>query len=66
MTAREEFYRAFGPKLTEAVVLVMKDEINSIRRKLDLPERNDNQIVSALQTKLNDIPDYAWMSERAL
>lgn len=61
--AREELYRAFGPKLMEAMALVIIDEINILRAEHGLADRTSQQIVTVLETKLATIPDYDWMSE---
>lgn len=58
---REELYRKFGPKLIEAMTLVIKDEINLLRINAGLSERTNNQIMTALNNKLGLIKDYAWM-----
>ena len=60
---REELYRMFGPKLVEAVALVIKDEINLLRAEHSLPERTNQQIIDAIETKLGTLSDYDWMSE---
>jgi hypothetical protein len=38
---REITYRYHGPKLTEAIVLVIKDEINLLRGLHSLPDRTN-------------------------
>lgn len=60
---REDLYRMFGPKLVEAVVLVIKDEINLLRVEHGLPERTNQQIVDTIETKLGTLSDYDWMNE---
>lgn len=60
---REEIYKCFGPKLIEAIVLVIKDEINLLRVEHGLPERTNQQIIGALENKLSGISDYSWMGE---
>lgn len=60
---REELYRRFGPKLLEAIVLLVKDEINLLRTQHGLPARTNQQIIDALESKLSNIPDYDWMDE---
>jgi len=60
---REELYRKFGPRLVEAVALVVKDEINILRTNASLLERTDQQIIEAIETKLTAIENYPWMSE---
>ena len=39
---REEIFRRFGPKIIEAVVLVIKDEINILRAEHGLAARTNN------------------------
>ena len=58
---REDLYKVFGPILLEAVVLVIKDEINILRTKASLPERSNHQIIDALETKLLTLSKYNWM-----
>lgn len=58
---REELYRMFGPILLEAVALVVKDEINILRQQHGLADRTDQQIMSALETKLGTLNKYNWM-----
>lgn len=63
MITREELYRMFGPKLIEAIVLIIRDEINLLRAQHSLPERTNQDIINALENKLSGIPDYDWMNE---
>ena len=60
---REELYEHFGPKLIEAVVLVVKDEINLLRTQHGLSDRTNEQIIGAIGNKLNGIANYDWMEE---
>lgn len=59
---REELYRKFGPLLIEAIVLIIKDEINILRTELGLPERTNEQIRIAVSDKLFSLPKYDWMN----
>jgi hypothetical protein len=61
---REELYRRFGPKLIEAIVSVIRDEINILRVKAGLPERTTQDIESAISNKLDNTKDYEWMKNR--
>ena len=61
MATRETAYRKFGPKLLEAIVLLVKDEINVLRVNAGLSERTDQQLVDALQAKWESLPKYSWM-----
>jgi len=58
---RQELYRMFGPMLIEAVVLVVKDEINTLRNIAGETERTNEQIITALENKLSTITKYDWM-----
>ena len=59
---RAEIYRYFGAKLLEAIVLIIKDEINILRTEAGLAERDNQQIIDAIETKLASLGDYDWMS----
>lgn len=64
MTTRESLYKKFGPQLIEALVLIIKDEINILRTEAGLTPRTNQQIMDALDNKLtNDVPVYDWMDE---
>ena len=61
MATREELYQKFGPKLVDAIVQVILDEINILRVEAGLPERTGAQVVDALNTKVDSIINYDWM-----
>ena len=61
MTTREELYRKFGPILIDAIVQIIKDEINILRVKAGLSERTNQQLITAIDNKLKTIPLYPWM-----
>lgn len=63
MATREELYRAFGPKLIEAIVRITRNEINALRTHAGLSERTDQQILNAVSQELASMPDYDWMTE---
>ena len=60
---RDSLYRAFGPMLLEAVVMVIKDEINILRAQHGLEARTNAQLITALDAKLKTVEGYDWMSE---
>lgn len=60
---KEELYRCFGPKLTDALTQVMLDEINLLRIEVGLPPRTGQQVVDIIASKLENIPDYDWMNK---
>ena len=65
MATREDLYRKFGPQLVEALVLIIRDEINTLRGKVGLPERTNQQIMDAIDNRLtNDVPVYNWMNNQ--
>jgi hypothetical protein len=61
MATRDELYRKFGPKLIEALVLVIKDEINILRTQHSLTERSNQQIMDAVDSKLATLAKYNWL-----
>jgi len=58
---REDLYKRFGPLLIEAVVYLMLEEINILRSELNLPERENQQLMNAINNKLTNLPKYDWM-----
>lgn len=58
---REDLYKAFGPILLEAIVLIIKDEINVLRTQASLPERTNQHITNAIEVKLAGLSKYNWM-----
>lgn len=62
MSDREDLYKKFGPKLIEAIVLIIKDEINILRGKAGLVERTNAQMITAIYNKLDSLGQYDFMS----
>ena len=60
---RDALYRRFGPKIIEAIVLVIKDEINILRSAHGLPERTNQQLINAVEAKDDSLPLYDWMTD---
>lgn len=60
-STREQLYRKFGPQLIEAIVMVIKDEINLLRAQHGLAPRTNQQLINAIDTKLADVNEYNWM-----
>jgi len=58
---RDELYERFGPLLIEAIVLIIKDEINLLRQQHDLSERTNQQIIDTISNKLSILSEYDWM-----
>ena len=61
MATREDLYAQFGPLLIEAIVLIIKDEINILRVEVGLPERTNKQILTIISNRLSSLPFYDWM-----
>ena len=60
---KEKLYQHFGPKLLDAVVQVLKDEVNILRQEAGWPERTHQQVLDAIDQKLKQIPNYPWMNK---
>ena len=63
MSTRDQLYKAFGPKLIEALMRVLLDEINVLRAHAGLPERTREQAIEAIRNEYLSIPNYDWMTE---
>lgn len=57
MTTRQIYKERFGPKALEAIVLVIRDEINLLRQEHGLPARTGQQILDAVGEKYSSLPD---------
>lgn len=62
MADRDDMMKKFGPRLLEAVALVVIDEINILRAKKNLPPRTAGQLLNAINNKLDTLPPYDWMT----
>lgn len=60
---RDELYQHFGPILLEAIVLIVRDEINILRSQLKLSKRTDQQVRDIISNKLSNLSKYDWMKE---
>jgi len=56
MATREELYRKFGPKMIEALIQLLRDKVP------ELGAFTSQQIMDALDNKIEAIPDYDWMN----
>lgn len=61
MSLRDDSMKKFGPKLAEAVVLLILEEINILRVNLSLSERTTGQLLTQLNNRIESLPDYDWM-----
>lgn len=61
MVTREQLYRKFGPILLNAIVMIVKDEINILRQEAGLAERTNQQLMNAIDSKLDELEEYDWM-----
>lgn len=63
MSKRDELFQRFGPKLTEAFMILVKTEINILRAIAGLAPRTDEQIYDQITNHLSGLPDYNWMED---
>lgn len=61
MAQRDDLFRKFGPILTEAICLVLLDEINALRDNQGMPEITEQDIIDRLNNHLNELEPYDWM-----
>ena len=62
MGQRDEVMHTFGPLLKEALALVVLDEINALRAFAGLAPRTQQQLLTAIATKLTTLQPYDWMT----
>ena len=60
---REYLYSQFGPKLLEAICLVLKEQINNLRSIHGLPPFSNAQVLAAIKTELASLPDFDFMAD---
>lgn len=60
---RENVFNKFGPKLIEAIVGVMRDEINDLRKNAGLQEKSEQQIFDAIDNKIKGVSDYEFLKK---
>ena len=61
MATRDEIFRKFGPILTEAIMLVLLEEINELRNNQGMPERTEQWIIDSLANHTSELLPYDWM-----
>lgn len=52
---KDEIHGIFSPLLLDAIVRVLKDEINILRTEAGLSERTNQQVLNAIGAKLDEI-----------
>ena len=55
-----DIYQRFGPKLVEAVVMVMTEEINILRKRQGLSARTEQYMSDSIMVRLKGLPEYQW------
>ena len=63
MAQRDELYRRFGPILLEAMVLVLLEQINVLRKEQGMPEITEQDLMDSLNNHLAELEPYDWMTE---
>ncbi len=62
MFTRNTLFVQFGPKLLEAMFIVLLDEINSLRPGQGLPDITMEDIIDSASNHVTELPDYEWMA----
>ncbi len=60
MATRDELFKKFGPKLLEALFLVLLDEINNLRPGQGQPTIEMQDLINAAANHVDTLPDYEW------
>ncbi len=58
---RDEIYQRFGPILIEALCDIITDELNTLRAEHGLSPRTKQQLLNALESKLDGLETYDWI-----
>jgi len=61
MADKETLLRKFGPKLLEAICIVITAESNRIRDNVGMPAITQDQVLTEIETALETVPNYDWM-----
>ena len=62
MTTRDELFDLFGPKLIEALFMVLLVEINNLRPGQGQPTITMQDLIDQASNHITQLPDYDWMS----
>lgn len=63
MPTRHTLFRQFGPKLTEALLLVILTEINTLREEQGMQPLTIQNLIDEASNHITEIEDYDWMPE---
>jgi len=58
-----ELFRAFGPKLLQALLEEIDDELDELRQALGKDKIKKDKQRKKIKDKKDAIPDYPWMDE---
>jgi hypothetical protein len=60
MYNRDELFQKFGPKLFEAMCLILLKEHNKLRDALQMPAISVDEMLQILSNQLDQTPNYSW------
>lgn len=63
MTTRDEMFAKFGPLLCEAFLGLIYEEFNRIRHHIGMPGVTKQQLLDALNDRLQELEPYDWSKE---
>lgn len=63
MTVRDNVYELFGPKLLEAIALVLLEEINVLRAANNQPAIQEASFLGRLHNQMDHLEEYDWNQE---
>lgn len=61
MATRDTLFQQFGPKLMEAIVKDLFENVKELRRTTGLPERTYEDFLDEIAGRMPTINDYDWM-----
>lgn len=63
MAKRDELFKHFGPKLFEAFVEMILDELNNLRIQANLSAQTKERFMDEINNRLVNLASYNWMSD---
>jgi hypothetical protein len=63
MAQRDELFKKFGPLMLEAFMIMVLDETNRLRKKLNMQQLTPQDVLNEINNHLSTLPPYDWMQD---
>ena len=58
---RDNLFQQFGPILLEAFMIMVLDETNRLRKKLNMTQLTQLDVLNEISNHLSELQPYSWM-----